>query len=160
MEKKRRGIRVVTLRIRHKMGLQKVGHTHTNMASVQYRHSGVDMSSNKLIRLSGYPRPYPMVVRTLKVSRWPPRGGLDSDFPTPRTPIHHSQGFTPSGSYARQFGPWLLIGYSQLTCTFAFTCTHTYIYMHTHKQIHRPSSYLPPAEAPHCRGGASYLLRP
>ena len=87
------------------------------------------------------------------VSRWPPRGGLDSEFPSPRTPAHGTQGFSLSGRYAWQFGSLLLIGYSQLTYTCAYTCMHIYIYRlaHTYIQhIYRPYGYLRPADAP-CR---------
>ena len=77
-----------------------------------------------------------MVVHTPIVSRRPPRGGLDSEFPSPRTPAHDRQGLAVSGRYARLFGPLLLIVYSQLTYTCAYTCTHMYIYMYTHIDIH------------------------
>ena len=73
-----------------------------------------------------------MVVYTPPVSRWPPRGGLDSEFPSPRTLARDRLGLALSGRYARQFGPSRLIGYSQLTYTCAYSCTHTGIYMHTH----------------------------
>ena len=45
-----------------------------------------------------------MVVRTTKISRWPPWDGLDSKFPSPRTPASDRQGLALNGRYARQFG--------------------------------------------------------
>ena len=85
------------------------------------------------------------------------RGCLDSKFPSPRTPTHDRHGRALSCRYVRKFGPRLLIGYSQLTYTCAYTCTHTYIYMHsqiyihtrahTYIHIHRPSGCPPPADA-------------
>ena len=99
----------------------------------------------KLIRLNHYLKPYPMVVQTPIVSRWPPRGGLDSRFPSHRTPAHDRQGLVLSGRYARQFGSRLLIGYSQVTYTCAYTCAQTYIYMHTHIHMHTCAHmYTPP----------------
>ena len=60
-------------------------------------------------------------------------------------PAHDRPGLALSGRYARQFGPRLLIGYSQLTYKCAPTRTHTYIH------IHRSFGYPPSADAPHCR---------
>ena len=133
------------------------------MASAQNPHSGVPLalmksSSASMATLSHTPWWF---IRP--VSRWPPRGGLNSEFLSPRTPTHGRQGLALSGRFARQFGPRLLIGYSQLTYTCAYTCMHSYIYnlyMHTHIPIlykrvytyihcHRPSRYPPPADAPH-----------
>ena len=97
-----------------------------------------------------------MVVHTPKVSRWPQRGGLDLEFPSPWTPARDRQGLALSGRYARQFGRRMLIGYSQLTYTHAhtriYTCIHIYIYIRVHTPIHthRPSGHPPPADAPHC----------
>ena len=50
--------------------------------------SGAVGFKEKCIRLNGYPKPYPMVVHMPKVSQWPPRDGLDSELPSPRTPAH------------------------------------------------------------------------
>ena len=130
-EQKRRVTRVVTLRVRERGGLWKVG--HTTMASAKNPHSGVPLAlKEKLIRLNGYPKPYPMVVHAPTINRWPPRGGLDSEFPSPWTPAHDRQGLALSDCYERQFGPRLLIGYSQLTYTCTYTCTHVSIYIYTY----------------------------
>ena len=151
--------------------------SHTTKASAQYPpllcrwHEAPWLFPNKLNRFNGYPDSYQVVVRTLKVSRWPPRGGLDSEFLSPRTPAHDRQDLALCGLYARQFGPRLLIGNSQLTCTCVYACTHTCIYMHTHIHIytcevvntyihnHSPSGYPPPEDAPRCRCQL-YPLRP
>ena len=122
---------------------------------------GYHWLKNKLICLNGYPKLFPMVVHTPKVSWLPPWSGLVSEFPSPRTPRHNRQCFLLSGCYARLVGPWLLIGYSQLTYRHTYT-THTYIntfihiytYTIAHTQIHIyfPSCY------PTCRC-ATPLLR-
>ena len=119
----------------------------------------------KLKRLNGYPKPFPMMVHLPTVGRWPPRGGLDLEFPSSRTPTHDRQGLVLSGRYARQFVPLLFFWFAAnlCMCTLAHTCTYTciriYIYMHTHlhihihtcSHIHRPSSYPSPADAPHSK---------
>ena len=106
----------------------------------------------KLIRLNGYPKTYPMVARTPIVNRWPPRVGLDSEFPSPRSPAHDRQGLALSGRYSRQF--WSTAAY-WLFAANLYICmhTHTYAYTHarTHMHIHRQSGYPPPADAPHRR---------
>ena len=97
---------------------------------------GCRWPKNMLIRLNGYPKPYPKVVHTPIDSWWLPRGGLDSEFPSPRTPAHDRQGLALRCRYGMQFGPRQLLDYSQLTYTCTNTRTHTYICMHTHIYIH------------------------
>ena len=71
------------------------------------------------------------------------------NFHSPRTAALDRQGLALSGRYARQFGPPLFIGYSQLTYTCIYTCTPTDKYSYTH--IYKFIGYPPPADAPHCR---------
>ena len=114
-------------------------------------------------KLNGYPKPFFMVVHTPIVSWWPPRGGLDSEFPSPRTPAHGRQCLALCGRYAWQFNPWLLIGFSPLSYvhthahTRTYTCIHMYIYIRVHTYAH-------PLALRHLQMrhtvGASYLLRP
>ena len=87
----------MTLRVRERGGLRKVG--HTTMASAQNPHSWVPLAlKEKLISLNGYPKPYPIVVHTPIVSKWPPSGGVDSKFSYPnRIPAHDRQGIALSG---------------------------------------------------------------
>ena len=78
-----------------------------------------------------------MVVRIPTVSRWPPRVVcMDSEFPSPRTPVRDTQGLALSGHYARLFGPRLIISYSQLIYTCAYTCTHSHNYIQIHYVTH------------------------
>ena len=92
------------LRVRERGELRKIG--HTTMASAQmFSLKGAVGFKEKLIRLNGYSKPYPKVVHTPMVGRWPPGGGLDSEFASLRTPAHDRQGFALSGHYARQFDP-------------------------------------------------------
>ena len=107
-EQKRRGTRVVTLCVREWGGLWKVG--HTIMASAQHFH---------------------LVVHTPKVIQWPTRGGLDTEFPSPRIPAHDRQGLALSSYYAMQlvYGCILVIRSKPIHI---HTHSLTYIYMHTH----------------------------
>ena len=87
------------------------GRSHNYGVSIKSSLRGAVGFKEKLIRLSGYTKPYPMVVYTPTVSRWPPKDGLDSEFPSLRIPAHDGHGLTLSGRYARQFGPQLLTDY-------------------------------------------------
>ena len=70
----------MTLRGRERGGLWKVG--YTTIASDQKSSlRGAVSFKEKLIRLNGYHKPYPMVVHTSVLSQWPPRGDLDSSSP-------------------------------------------------------------------------------
>ena len=125
-------------------GLRKVGHTTT--ASAQYPPSGMPLAENKLIRLNGYPKPCPMVVRTTKRQSVTTKEWFLFRVSSQRTPACNRQDFALSGRYARQFGPPLLISYSQLTYACAHTRTYTciqiciYIRVHTYVHIHMPSA--------------------
>ena len=79
-------------------------------------------------------------------------------FPLLGHPARDKKRLVVSGSYARQFGLLLLIGYSLLTYTCAYACPHTYIYMHTHIIHIGPPAirHLPTRHTV----DASYLLRP
>ena len=48
------------------------------------------------------------------------------------TPAHDRQGPALTGRYARQFGPRLLTGYSQLTYTHLYTYIYIYIYTYVY----------------------------
>ena len=155
----------MTLRVRERGGLCKVG--HTNMASAQNLHSGVQLalyksSSTSMATLSHIPW---RVVRP--VIRLPPRGGLDSEFPSSRTPAHDRQGFALSGRYARRFGPRLywLFAANLYMCIRMHTHVHkhTYTYTYTYVCTHLCTSIGPPAirylKTRHTIG-ASYMLSP
>ena len=106
-----------------------------------------------------------MVVRMPKVSQWPARGGLDSEFPSPRTPASDRQGLALGGRYicqaawsaaaiyARQYA-WSAAAY-WLFAANLYMCIHIHSHVHIHAytyiQIHRASCYPPPNDAPHCR---------
>ena len=127
MERKRRGTRVETFRVRERGGVQKV--CHTTMATAQYPSSGVP-----LIKISSSAS----MVTSAKVSRWLPRDGLDSEFPSPRTPARDRQFLAISSRYARQFDPWLLIWLFAANLYIPIHIRkHIYIYMHTHIHIHK-----------------------
>ena len=98
---------VVTLRVRERGGLRK----HNYGFSPKSSPRGAVGFKEKLIRLNSYPKPYPILVHTPIVSRWPPRSGLESEFPSPRTPVYDRHGLALSSRYAGQFDPLLLIGY-------------------------------------------------
>ena len=94
-EQKRKGTRVVTLTIRERGGVRKVG--HTTMASAEKSSlRGAVIFKEKLIRLNGYPKPYPMVFHVSIVRWWPPSGGLYSELTSSMTPAHNRQGLTLS----------------------------------------------------------------
>ena len=161
----RRGTWVVTLRIRERGILRKVG--HTTMASAHYPSSGVPLANNKLISPNGYSKPYPMVVCTPKVSRSPPRGGLDSEFPCPRTLAHDRQGLVLSDRYARQL-IWSVAAY-WLFAANLYMCIHMHIHVHIQAYTypymctHIYTSICPPAirrlPTRHTVG-VSFLLQP
>ena len=52
------------------------GQSHNYGFSQKSSFRGAIGFKEKLISLNGYPKPYPMVVHTPIVSRWPPRGDL------------------------------------------------------------------------------------
>ena len=146
-----------------------MGRSHNYSFSPNSSLRGTVGSKEKLIRLNGYPKPFLMLVQRPIVSRWPPRGGLDSKFISPRTPAHDRQGLALSDCYARQFSLRLLIGYSQLiyTCMCVHMNTHVHkhadTYSHTYVCTPIYTSICPPAihHLPTCHTvAASYLLRP
>ena len=136
-------------------------HRHPTKVSVQIIRCIIFERNELCITLSTL-WPYPMVVHTTIVSRWPPMGGLDSEFPSLKTPAHDRQGTKLTNKLtkilqfeykltkitnkqprtkllsiapAKQFGPRLLIGYLQLIYACAYTCTHKYIYICIHIYI-------------------------
>ena len=122
------GIRVVTLKVRERYGLQKI--CHKTIASAKNPHLGVQLalksSSASMATLSRAPWCF---IRP--VSRWPQRGGRFQSFP-PRTPAHDRQGHALSGCYERPFGPCcILVNCSKPMHVHA----HAHIYMHTHIHI-------------------------
>ena len=162
-----RGTRVLTLRIRERGGLRKVG--HTTMALAQYPPSGVlwlKISSSASMATLSHTQ---MVVRMPKVSRWPPRGGLDSEFPSPMAPARDRQSLALCGRCGRQFGrqllncrlftatPYMRIQMRTHVHIHAYTYTYTYVCTHLYSSVGSTAiRHLPTRHTV----GASYLLRP
>ena len=80
-EQKRRLTGVVSLRVKERGGLWKVGYTTMPSAPKSLLRGAIGFKE-KLIHLNGYAKPYRVVVHTPIVNRWPLKGGLDSEFPS------------------------------------------------------------------------------
>ena len=101
-----------------------------------------------------------MLVRTPKVGRWRPRGGLDSEFPLlghpPVTGSVSRLAAAMPGSLVR--GCLFVIHSSTIHVythahTRTYICLHIYIYIRAYTYVHIPrnSGNPPTTDAPHCR---------
>ena len=58
---------------------------------------------------------------------------IKTNYLPPYSPLNR-QFLTLSGHYSEQFGPWLLIGYSQVAYAHLYIYAHTNIYIHIHSK--------------------------
>lgn len=88
---------------------------------------------NKLIRLNAILQGSSYA----QVCQWPPRGGLDTEFPSPKTSTRDRQRLTLCHRNAKQFSPILLIDYLQQT----YTHIHAHIYIYIYTSIRPQASH-------------------